>query len=359
MRITLFIGRLAVGGGEKVLTMLANRLVNDKWEVDIVTLLGNEVEREHHHLDQRINIIDIHPMGKNPYSQNVVHWLRRIRMVIDDKRPDVIISFFGRINALVLTATIGKDIPIVVSERNDPKRDGRGRLMLKYCDLIYHRAKAIVFQTRYEQNCFSKAHLKRSYVIHNPLDIINTKSRPIEENLIVAVGRLEKQKNFPMLIKAVGIVRKRVPNVRCEIYGEGSLYNELQLGIKQEGLQNHVVLAGKKSNVLDYIAKGRAFVMTSEYEGLSNAQMEAMMLGKICVTTDYEGVEELITDGENGVVVPRNDVGKLAEVLTDILQDKVGKYDGMGEKAYEKILEFNSTKILSQWSELLKSVVHK
>ena len=355
MQATLFIGRLAGGGGEKVLAMIANHLVSNGWEVDIVTLLENEVDREQLHLDSRINTIDIHPNHRKSYSQNVPYWLRNIRRTINSRKPDIVLSFFGRINALVLTSTIGMNVPIVVSERNDPKRDRRGWFMLKYCDFVYRRATAIVFQTKYEQSCFSAVHASRSHIIYNPLDIVEVKNGPVERNLIVSVGRLERQKNQQMLINAVEKVRKRVPDVRCELYGEGALRDELQQTIDRLGLQNKVLLAGEKSNVLEYVTKSRAFVMTSDYEGLSNAQMEAMMMGKICVSTDYQGVDELITDGENGVIVPRNDVSRLADVLTEILLDEEGKYDEMGRNARKRIQAFNSSIIMGQWNQLLQS----
>lgn len=358
MRVLLFIGKLVPGGGgEKILTMIANHLAENGWEVCIATLLSSKVDREHFHLDNRINVVDIHPVHTKGYSKNVIFWLRNIRKIAVNSRPDVIISFFGRINALVLTATIGIDTPVVVSERNNPKRDRRGKLMLKYCDWIYRRAKAIVFQTRYEQSCFSAIHAPRSLVIHNPIEIEEVREVPIERNLIVSVGKLERQKNQQMLIKAIEIVRERIPKVRCEIYGEGTLRKELQQVIDKLGLQNNVALAGKSVDILDRIAKCQVFVMTSDYEGLSNAQMEAMMLGKICVSTDYEGVEELISDGENGVIVPRNDVNRLADVLSEILLDEDGDDDEMGQNARKRILAFDSPIILNQWSNLLQSII--
>ena len=336
---------------------MANHLIQEGWDVDIVTLLGDEVERAHFSLSSQIRIIDIHPVGHKPYSRNVLHWLRRIRQVVHERRPDVIISFFGRINALVLTATIGKNIPTVVSERNDPKRDGRGKLMQKYCDCIYRRASAIVFQTNYEQSCFSPVHANKSHVIHNPVEMLDVNNNPIDKNLIVAVGRLEEQKNHLMLIEAMEIVRKRLPEVKCEIYGSGTLHDAFQRYVNKHGLHDCVVFEGKRSDVLNCISKARAFVMTSNFEGLSNALMEAMMLGKICISTDYDGIEDLITDGENGVIVPRNDVGRLADVLTDIIQDREGKYDEMGKNARKRISAFESTIILNQWNKLLESVL--
>ena len=339
------------------MTMIANHLAANGWGVDIVTLLESEVDREHFRLDEHIDIIDIHPIRNKAYYQNAIYWLKEIRGVVKSRRPDIVISFFGRINALVLTATIGMNVTILVSERNDPKRDGRGKMMLKYCDIIYRRAAAIVFQTTYEQSCFSCTHSSRRYIIPNPIEVIDIPKIHVDENLIISVGRLEHQKNHKMLVKAIEVIKTKIPNVKCEIFGDGSLRSELQKQIDEGGLENKIVLNGKKDNILDHIAKGKAFVMTSDYEGLSNALMEAMMVGKVCVSTDYDGVEDLIKNGENGMIVPRNDAVRLAEVLTDILHEKSEQYDELGKNARTSMLEYSSPNIMSQWIGLIKSLI--
>ena len=151
MKISFFIGAMGHGGAERVISILANDYCTRGWDVDIVLLLKNEIE---HDLDQSIKIVNL--TGKNTnYFKNAIFWLRGIRHYLKSNRPDRIVSFVGRINALVLTAAIGLGLPIVVSERNDPKNDGRGAMMQWYCNRIYCKAKAIVYQNAHEKSCFN------------------------------------------------------------------------------------------------------------------------------------------------------------------------------------------------------------
>lgn len=346
----MFIGQLAGGGAEKVLTMLANHYVEKGNQVDIVTLLGSQVDRRHFNLKERVIIKDLSINGS--YVKNIIPWLRRIRLYLKNNKPDVIISFIGRINALVLTASYGLKIPVIVSERSDPRHDGRGKLMLMYCNWIYNRAKAIVFQTSYQRDCFSKALSKRSFIIPNPIDIL-PQADSFDENLVITTGRLHPAKNQSLLIKAMNLVRLQIPNVKCEIYGDGELQDSLQKEIIDLGLSEVVRLAGKKSNVTDYVAKCKLFVMSSDYEGLSNSLMEAMMLGKICISTNYSGVEDLIEDGINGIIVPCGNAELLAKEIIKAL--KTNDYY-LGQNARLKMLGYDEDSVLAKWDSIVETL---
>lgn len=343
------------GGAEKVISMLANYYIEKGDDVDIALLLGPEVDYDLFNLSTRIRIVDL-SKSQGGYLSNALYWMRSIRRYVKERKPDRIVSFIGRINALVLTATIGLRIPILVSERSNPKSDGRGFLMQKYCDFIYRRANAIVFQTNYAMSCFSSFHLSRSVVIPNPINFIDANESDINDSLVVAAGRLQPEKNHKMLISAIGLVHKSIPSIKCSIFGEGCLRDELQAQIDAEHLNGIVELPGVKKNILEYEAKAKVFVLTSNYEGLSNALMEAMMLGKICVSTDYDGVEDIIEDGINGIVIPRGDSCKLASVLVDVLLDEGGKYGKMGINAREKMKGYSMTPILEKWNSAIRNI---
>lgn len=347
------------GGAEKVMAMIANHMVCCGWTVDVVLLLGNEINKSHFQLDDRLNFWDISPQNNHSYIINTFSWIRKIRNIVKKTHPDLIISFFGRINSLVLTATIGMNIPVIVSERNDPRHDGRGKFMYNYCNLVYRRAKAIVYQTKYEQQCFSPLLSYKSHIIPNPINIIDVPQKKNNRNLIISVGRLRKHKNQEMLIKAVSLVAKQLPHIRCQIYGEGINHDELQELINTLNIQDVVSLEGTKSNILDYVAAGHIFVTTSNHEGLSNALLEAMMLEKICISTDYDGADDIIDNGKNGIIVPKNDEKKLSEVLIDILTDTSEKYQNMAREARVTVLEYDSPIIMKKWDNLINSLLVK
>lgn len=359
MKISFFIGEMGVGGAETVLAQIANHYVENKWEVVIVMLLGNQVAREHFHLDERIKIKNLSHPDKS-YFSNSLSWLKSINKHFKTFKPDVVVSFVGRVNAVVLTASLFNKIPNVVSERSDPHNDGRGRTMLKYCDWVYKRANAIVFQTSYQQHCFSDKHQSRSHIIPNPINISNN-STAIEEDpyLVVTAGRLHPAKNHKMLIRAMSIVRQVIPQVKCKIYGDGGLMSELRDLVKSEGLQDTVFLEGRKDNIGNYIGKAKVFAMSSDFEGLSNALMEAMMMGKICISTNYNGVEDLIDDGKNGVIVPMGDEKAMAEAIIEALSSTDTKYDLMRDKAKEEMARCTPSHIMSRWDNVISALLKK
>lgn len=358
MKISFFIGQMGVGGAETVLAQIANHYAENGWAVEIVMLLGHQIEREHFHLKETINVLDMSIQGKS-YMRSSIKWLISVNKYLVKTRPDVVVSFVGRVNAVVLTAALGNRIPIVVSERNDPRNDGRGNIMLKYCDWVYKRANAIVFQTSYQQHCFSKRHENRSCIIPNPINVPQSGKIDEDPNLIVTAGRLHPAKNHKMLICAMSIVKDQIPDAKCKIYGDGELKSELRKLIDDKGLQSTVFLEGRKDNISNYIGKAKIFAMSSDYEGLSNALMEAMMMGKICISTNYNGVEDLIEDGINGIVVPMGDEQEMAKAIIRALSDSDGKNDLMREKAKEKMAQCTPEQIMKRWDNVIGSLLKK
>ena len=359
MKAAFFIGTLEAGGAQKIITMLANHYALSGWDVDIVVLLGKKVEGSHFQLDQSVNIVDLTNGGDGSYIKKAIPWIKKIRKYLKFSSPDVIVSFIGRINALVLTASLGLKIPSLVSERSDPRRDHRGEIMLKYCNWIYGRSDAVVFQTRYQQSCFSEKLASKSHIIVNPLDIVTIEDVTEDPYLVTTTGRLHVDKHHVDLVKAMAIVHEKIPSAKCIIYGDGEMRSILQEEIDNLHLNNVVHLPGKTSEVVKKVAEGKVFVMTSEYEGLSNALMEAMMLGKVCISTNYDGVEDIIKDSTTGIIVPKREYKKLADTIIDVMTDNSGKYEIIRQKAKEQAQQYDSNKVLSQWDNVIKNIIKK
>ena len=345
------------GGAEKIIAILANHYCNDlKWSVEIVLLLGNSLNQDLFHLDNRIKVVDMSRKGSS-YLRNSIGWVCSIRNYIKDTKPNCIVSFIGRINALVLTSSLGLNVPTLVSERNDPKHDGRGKLMLKYCNLIYRRAKAIVHQTKYEESCFSKALSYKSHIIPNPAVELEYDNKETIDNLIITTGRLTPQKNQLMLVKAIEKIAPEI-NVRCEIYGDGVQREELQSYIDNHKLSSSVILMGSKPNVSKYVSKCSVFVMTSYFEGLSNSIIEALMLGKPCISTRYPGADEIVQDGYNGALVDIDNVDQLAEEIKYILLDKELQ-SKLSKNAKLSSQRYTYSNVIKEWDEVIFKMLNK
>lgn len=348
MKISFFIGGMRRGGAERVISILANDYCQRGWDVDIVLLLQNAVEYD---LDSRINIVDVTKKAGG-YMKNTAYWLKGIRRYLKQRRPDRVVSFVGRINALVLTASMGLKLPVVVSERNDPKQDGRGAVMQWYCNRIYHRANAIVYQNEHEKSCFSRSLAQKGCIIPNPVSVAATKQG--NSTIVATAGRLIEQKNQKILVSAMAQVHQYDPDVRCRIYGEGSLRSALQQQIDELGLQNVVTLEGNVKDIHQRLSQCGIFALTSNFEGLSNALIEAMMVGLPCITTDYPGARELITDGENGLVVPMNDADALATAIMKLIENENGCADVLAKQGQAFADRFRADVVLEQWHSVIE-----
>lgn len=350
MKITFFIGHMGYGGAERVISLLANDYCRRGWDTDIVMLLSNDLAQK---LEPGVRLVDL-SLGGGSYGKRALRWMKEIRGYLKREKPDCVVSFIGRINALVLTAALGMKIPIVVSERNDPRHDGRGKYMLAYCDALYRTARAVVFQTKAEQECFSEAVKAKGVIIPNPVSVEGVSRREPEGFRVVTAGRLAEQKNHKMLMDAMEILHREIPEVRCTIYGEGELRQELEEYVREKGLEDTVFLPGHALDIHEKIADASVFVLTSEYEGLPNALIEAMMLGIPCVTTDYPGAEEVMEGGVTGLIVPRGDAKALAEKLTMLSRDRETG-TALGENARIAGERYSLENVMGLWNRAIEA----
>ena len=175
---------------------------------------------------------------------------------------------------------------------------------------------------------------------------------------ISTAGRLVPQKNHALLIEAIALVAKKYPEIQCNIYGEGELRWKLEQIIQEHNLKKNVHLLGNKTDINKWIAQSSIFVLSSEYEGLSNALVEAMMLGKACITTDYPGANEVIENGKNGIVVPRGDCTRLSEAIELLLNNEnTRKY--LSENAKKTSAIYQPLRVIQAWEFLIQKIVKK
>ncbi len=143
-----------------------------------------------------------------------------------------------------------------------------------------------------------------------------------EDIVIGAVGRLESEKRFDLLLEAVADLRRSYPAVILAIAGEGRLRADLEAAIARLGLGTACRLLGHRTDVIALHHAFDVFVQSSEREGTPNAVLEAMALETPAVATDVGGTGELMTDGVHGLLVPRHDVRALRDAFGRVLADR-------------------------------------
>ena len=141
------------------------------------------------------------------------------------------------------------------------------------------------------------------------------------EVLIGSLGRLDPAKGFEFLIQAAAIAVAEAPNVRFTIAGDGAQRKQLQGLIDSLGLQKHFRLIGFRSDSADFLAALDIYAVSSLWEGLPLALLEAMQLSKPAVATVVGGIPEVIQNSVNGLLVPPRDARKLAAAILELVRD--------------------------------------
>jgi glycosyltransferase involved in cell wall biosynthesis len=144
-------------------------------------------------------------------------------------------------------------------------------------------------------------------------------------SVIGAVGRLEREKRFDLLIDALAALRAARPLVTLVIVGDGSLKDALQAQIDRLQLGPACRLLGQRHDVADLHHAFDLFVQSSDYEGTPNAVLEAMALGTPVVATDVGGTSQLIGHGVDGLIVPPGDTDGLTRAIDLALSDEAGR----------------------------------
>lgn len=181
--------------------------------------------------------------------------------------------------------------------------------------------------------------------------------RPAGRAVIIAVGRLTAQKDYPTLLAALLAMKTR-PAPELWILGTGEKEASLKELVQRSGLGDLVHFLGFRSDVLAYMRAADLFVLSSQWEGFANVIVEAMAMGTPVVSTDCpHGPGEIISDGVNGSLVPVRNAAALAQAMDDLLldQSRLEKYSAAG---LVRSRDFSVKAIAGQYAEAFRAVVH-
>ena len=361
MNIICYVNTLSHGGAERVMSVLANGLANRGHKVTLVT--DYTTQKEYPVIDavERI-VLD----GEFTRAESVgalrrtLKRIHQLRTICKKEKADLMVAFMRPANIRAILTTVFLKTKSLISIRIDPKIGYRGRNAKMIAKFLYPFADGCVFQTEEAQTWFVPKVQKKSRVIFNPISetFFRMESAPMQEKKIATCGRLEKQKRFDLLINAFDKICDAYPEYKLEIYGEGSLQAKLQEQIDGLGRQDKIFLMGRCEDVPNTIKTASLFVLSSDYEGLPNALMEAMALGLPVVSTDCGGggARALIEDGVDGLIVPCGDVDALAEAIRKNLADpEAAKM--RGEKAGEKAKGFSTENVIAQWDTYIHKII--
>ena len=220
MKVLFLIQGLQSGGAERVASVLCNAMVEHGFEV--VLGLTEKTDKIAYSIHEKIKLLDLTCTTGSAVKNRLLS-IRKLRILYRQEKPDVVISFITRTNLCAILAGVGTGIPVIISERNDPAVDPKSISTRLLRRLVYPFSAGLVFQTTYAKNYFGKLLKKKSTVIYNPVsdDVLIVDTDSIRERKIVLVGRLNRQKNISLLIRAFSKIHNDFPDYYVEIYGEG------------------------------------------------------------------------------------------------------------------------------------------
>lgn len=355
MDILFVSGNLCNGGAQRVISVVASSLAEKGHNVSLLLFSRNEKE---YPISEKVKITSI---GNSFEEYSKVSSLGRIkffRKYLKELKPQVAIGFLEGGYALYLSS-FGMKFSKVASARIDPqilmKQKG---FRAKINRLWFKAADALVLQTESQKRHLPSKMLKKSVVIANPVSdkamSVQKQSYNVCRNFVMA-GRLDEQKNYPMVFRAVRSVKEKYPDIHIDIFGKGGEYDNLIIQISEMQIEDNVTLRGWSQNTIEEYSNHDAYILSSDCEGMPNALMEAMAVGLPCISTDCDtGPADLIEDGKSGYLIPVNDDKMLAKRMIKLIEMTSDERAELGKNARKTLSEnFNSEAIAQKWEDLI------
>ncbi len=280
--------------------------------------------------------------------------LLKLRRHLLHLEPDLVVSFMDKLNVAVILALAGTGVPVVATEHLPPWMNPLGRVWETLRRFCYRFPVAVVSPTQAITDAFSARGRGRFVTLPPPFAPCRAARCGLRERLVVAVGRLVRQKAFDQLIAAFSQVVPRHAGWRLEIAGEGPERSALEAQIDQAGLAGQAVLLGSLPDVYSLYNRAEVFVLSSRYEAYPNVLCEALSAGLCVVATDCPtGPREILGDSGAGLLVPPNSVSSLAEALDRVMSSPALRSQ-MAGAAKKRAHELEPISVMPAWDAALE-----
>ena len=360
LRIAFVIPSLGAGGAERVATLLANHWVGQRHDVTLITFGGSD-DKPFFALHEEVAVRGLAAPAVEGFAgklgRNVTR-VSRLRSLVKELRPDVVVAFMTEANVVALWACWGWGVPVIISERNQPDRPGLGRLHKLARRVSYPSARALVVQTE-EIAGWAKGHFRIPiHVIPNPVQLAPGRLHRNEcgVRFLVSLGRLAPQKGFDVLIRSFASLASRHVDWHLVIYGEGPDRPFLERLRAESGYADRIQLPGLTKDSVEALGQASLFVLPSRFEGYPNVLLEALACGLPVVATACPGgTAEILRDGLHGMLVAPDDVSALAAAL-DVMMSAPPPSESCAAQARHAVAEFDIALVGQRWIDLLSLV---
>ncbi|MCB9978334.1 MAG: glycosyltransferase family 4 protein [Rhodospirillales bacterium] len=363
MKILFAIKRMegAAGGAERVFALISSRLAARGHDVAVLSFDPPGTE-SFYPLAPGIRRIFL-PLGDPSRPSRMRDMARRIpalRRAVRAESPDLVIGFMHSMFVPMALALFGTGIPLIASEHIVPDHYRARRaefILLVLAAFIARRMTVISESVRGLYPAFLR---RKICVVPNPVEtaafaVPDRKS----SRVILSVGRLDPQKDQTLLIEAFSILAARHPEWALRIVGEGALRSVLEERIGAAGLEGRVHLPGIVRDIAGEYARAAIFVLPSLYESFGLTSAEAMASGlPVIGFSDCPGTNELVVDGETGILVRVRTPEALAQAMESLMQDSAlsRRY---GQAGAQRLGAFDPERITTIWENLVVRIVNK
>lgn len=353
-KVFFFCPALIAGGLERVLSILSYTLAKHYSNVTYIMWYDKPV---FYQLGNEVKVVSVE---KESGEKEIVKRMIWLRKYVQIEQPDIFISFSTPFSMLALVSLWGLEIRVVVSERNDPAHFRWGIAAKLLRNILYLKAKGLLVQTNTSKNHLWKPLQKKAVVIPNPImmddHIVGAALKSDKEHFIVAASRHVPQKRIDLIIRAFDRFIKVHSDYKLYIYGEGPEKERLQGLIDNLGVSDSVEIPGVVKNLWEQMRHAEMFVMSSEYEGMSNALLEAMAIGLPCISTKVSGALDIITDGKNGILVDINDEEAMLNSMLRLAGNKDLR-ESIGAEASHVIEDLSLTRVAAMWTDYIDKLI--
>lgn len=357
-RICFFSGDITRSGGtERVSVQLANKLLEDgTYDICFVSLT-EQSEKPFYPLDREIKRYRLGEKWINP-GPKYIPLIGKLRKFIKEQKIDIIIDIDIVLDVLSIPTTRGLKTKVVSWEHFNCEFEQSVLYRKLISKLTARSADYIVTLTEEDKNNYGKILGRKTQIsaIYNiPTRMKRNETVP-KENIIVTAGRLTYQKGTEYLAKVAVSVLKKHSDWKWLVLGDGEERNILEKAITENGLENRLVLEGTVDSVEPYLEKAKLFVLTSRYEGFGMCLVEALQMQVLCVSFDVKvGPSEIISDGQNGILISPFDCEKMAEEISYLIENP-NVLAQMSAKTMSGFERFDESKIVENWKNVLNEL---
>ena len=360
----MVIPSLSGGGAERVLVLLSRGLTALGHRVSVVTIFGED--HDFYGLPEGVERVAL-GLGKTTVTmaEKVSANRRRLsalRAAIREARPDVVISFMTETNVLTLLATRWLGVPVIVTEHADPRKKRTPRVWKLLRRFSYRLASRVVSVSEGVDEYFAWLPKSKRAVIPNPVPLAEIRAAagdPLTLNrprAIIAMGRLEVEKGYDVLVRAFARVAADFPDWGLVILGEGTEREQLESLIGDLGLTGRAQLPGLLENPFPTLKRADLFVLSSHTESFGLALVEAMACGLPVIATEcWHTSPGIVRNGVNGLVVPSEDAESLASAMAELMSNESKRRD-LASNSARSVQRFDLDRVTATWDELLQAV---